>query len=126
MIFSLKLYSYRNLLSEVKIQIFKPLKISCFPDQNSLKMAMFYSFVALEIHQWMELNVNVYVRKKCLVVLKISPTYRPTYHFIEKHTFIVLVEENNSMCIALIRIINKFSLHLIVVDVESFETVLQI
>lgn len=88
-------------------------------------MAMFYSFVALEIHQWMELNVNVYVRKKCLVVLKISPTYRPTYHFIEKHTFIVLVEENNSMCIALIRIINKFSLHL-VVDVESFETVLQI
>lgn len=88
-------------------------------------MAMFYSFVALEIHQWMELNVNVYVRKKCLVVLKISPTYRPTYHFIGKHTFIVLVEENNSMCIALIRIINKFSLHL-VVHVESFETVLQI
>lgn len=68
---------------------------------------------------------------KCICEKKVfgsaqnSPTYRPTYHFIEKHTFIVLVEENNSMCIALIRIINKFSLHL-VVDVESFETVLQI
>lgn len=65
------------------------------------------------------------MRRKCLVVLKISPTIGPIYHYLKKLEFIVLIEETNSMCIALIRIINFSLLHLIV-GVESFEPVSQI
>lgn len=69
------------------------------------------------------------MRRKCSVVLKISPTIGPIYHYLKKLEFIVpvLIEETtgNSMCIALIRIINFSLLHLIV-GVESFEPVLQI
>lgn len=64
------------------------------------------------------------MRRKCLVVLKISPTIGPNYDYLKKLEFIVLIEETNSMCIALIRIINFSLLHLI--DVESFEPVSQV
>lgn len=52
-------------------------------------------------------------------MLKISPTIGPIYHYLKKLEFIVLIEETtgNSMCIALIRIINFSLLHLIF-DVE--------
>lgn len=58
-------------------------------------------------------------------MLKISPTIGPIYHYLKKLEFIVLLEETNSMCIALIRIINFSLLHLIF-DVESFEPVSQV
>lgn len=65
------------------------------------------------------------MRRKCLVVLKISFTNGPIYDYLKKLEFIVLIEETNSMCISLIRIINFSLLHLIV-DVESFEPVSQV
>lgn len=65
------------------------------------------------------------MRRKCLVVLKISSTNGPNYDYLKKLEFIVLIEETNSMCISLIRIINFSLLHLIV-GVESFEPVSQV